>query len=105
MIHVSEIRPLLPLCDYVRSYHYTQMHLGAAPISKPMTARPQQMMQFALRERFTVVDRVSGAATQAPGVVVVGRQTRRNLDLVAVDGLSTLTVHFEPTGFHRLFHI
>jgi len=105
MMNVSEIRPSLPLRGYVRSYHYAQMHLGAAPMSKPMTARPEQMMQFAVRERFTVVDRTSGAAVQAPAVVVVGRQTRRNLDLVAVGGLSTLTVHFEPTGFHRLFHV
>ena len=58
-----------------------------------------------LRRRFTVVNRASGAVAEAPDVVVVGRQTRRNLDLVAVDGLSTLTVHFEPTGFYRLFHV
>ena len=86
MITVSEIRPSLLLRGYVRSYHYTQMDLGDAPMSKPVTARPEQMMQFALRERFMVVDQMSGNAAQAPGVVVVGRQTRRNVDLVASTG-------------------
>ena len=105
MITVREILPSALLRGFVRSYHYTEMDLGEARLSKPMTARPEQMMQFALRRRFSVVARASGAAAEAPGVVVVGRQTRRNLDLVAVDGLTTLTVHFEPTGFHRLFHV
>ena len=105
MITVREILPSASLRGFVRSYHYTEMDLGAATMSKPMTARPEQMMQFALRRRFTVINRASGTVAEAPDVVVVGRQTRRNLDLVAVDGLSTLTVHFEPTGFHRLFHI
>lgn len=105
MITVREIVPSASLRGFVRSYHYTEMDLGATSMSKPMTARPEQMMQFALRRRFTVVNRASGTVAEAPDVVVVGRQTRRNLDLVAVDGLSTLTVHFEPTGFYRLFHI
>ena len=42
MINVSEIRPSLPLRGHVRSYHYTRMHLGAVPMSKPVTARPSR---------------------------------------------------------------
>lgn len=62
-------------------------------------------MQFSLRQPFTVIDAVSGGRSSAPDVVVVGRQTRRNLDLSATGDVVTLTVHFQPTGFYRLFHV
>lgn len=105
MITVLELLPSPPLREYVRSYHYTEMHLGSTSLFKPLTARPEQMMQFAVRQRFTVVDHRSGVTAGAPDVVLVGRQTRRNLDLVAKGDLTTLTVHFQPTGFYRLFHM
>ncbi len=105
MITVQELLPSPPLREYVRSYHYTEMHLGSTSLFKPLTARPDQMMQFAVRQRFTVVDHQSGVKATAPDVVLVGRQTRRNVDLVATGDLTTLTVHFQPTGLYRLFHM
>ena len=105
MISVTELFPSPPLREYVRSFHYTRMTLGAETLFKPLTARPEQMMQFSLREPFTVIDHASGAKATAPDVVLVGRQTRRNLDLLASGDLATLTVHFQPTGFYRLFHV
>lgn len=102
---VWELRssPLLRGC--VRCYHYTEAHLGQMRVSKPLTARPEQMLQFSLRRPFIVVDHDSGTGSDAPDVVLVGRQTRRNIDLVATGDVTTFTVHFEPTGFYRLFHI
>jgi len=105
MITVRELLPSPPLRDYVRSYHYTEMRLGRTNLFKPLTARPELMMQFSVRRRFTVVDHRSGVAAKAPDVVLVGRQTRRNLDLVATGHLTTFTVHFQPTGFYRLFQM
>lgn len=105
MISVTELFPSPPLREYVRSFHYTRMSLGAETLLKPLTARPEQMMQFSLRDPFTVIDHSSGAKAAAPDVVVVGRQTRRNLDLLASGDVVTLTVHFQPTGFYRLFHV
>jgi hypothetical protein len=60
--------------------------------------------QSTLRSPFTVVDAVSGATACGPDVVLVGRQTR-NRDLVSTGSLAMFTVHFEPTRFHRLFHM
>ncbi|WP_134000784.1 helix-turn-helix domain-containing protein [Kribbella sp. VKM Ac-2566] len=102
---VVEALPAPPLREYVRCYHYARVDLGDAVIRKPLTARPEQMMQFNLAQPFAVVDRRSGAEASAPDVVIVGRQTRRNLDLRATGRLITLTVHFQPTGFYRLFHV
>ncbi|GAC1579618.1 MAG: AraC family transcriptional regulator [Candidatus Dormibacteria bacterium] len=105
---VTGVRVLLPspwLTDYVRCYHYTEMHLGRSELRKLLTARPEQMMQFSLGRPFTIVDQPSGTSSEAPDVVLVGRHTRRNLDLVATGTLATLTVHFQPGGFYRLFHM
>lgn len=102
---VLEVMPSPPLREFVRSYHHMTIDPGGASLSKPITARPEQMMQFSLQQPFTMVDRRSGSMATAPGAVVVGRQTRRNLDLVATGMVTTLTIHFQPAGFHRLFHM
>ena len=105
MISVRELLPAPVLREYVRCYHFTQMELGSGMLRKPLTARPEQMLQFSLARPFSVVPPTSDAAYDAPDVVLVGRQTRRNLDLVAQGTVVTLTLHFQPTGFHRLFHV
>jgi AraC-like DNA-binding protein len=101
---VCELTPAPVLRGFVRCYHYTELRLGAARVSKPLTARPEQMMQFSLAQPFSVRDHALGTRWDAPDVVLVGRQTRRNVDLISTGELRTFTVHFEPTGFHRLFH-
>jgi len=102
---VVELLPSPHLREYVRAFHFTEIHLGAETLFKPLTARPEQMLQFSLRRRFTVIDHRTGEREIAPDVVVVGRRTRRNLDLQATGELAILTVHFQPTGFYRLFHM
>lgn len=102
---VLELKPSPALRGYVRCYHYAEIQFGAAQVSKPLTARPEQMMQFSLARPFCVFDHAMGTMSDAPDVVVVGRQTRRNVDLISSGDLRTFTVHFEPTGFHRLFHM
>jgi AraC-like DNA-binding protein len=102
---VWELKPAPVLRGFVRCYHYTELHLGTTRLSKPLTARPEQMMQFSLAQPFSVLDHAIGTTSDAPDVVLVGRQTRRSVDLISTGELSTFTVHFEPTGFHRLFHV
>lgn len=101
-VTVREVEPSPDLREFVRAYHYTEMAL-VMPVLTPLTARPELMMQFAVRRRFSVVDHVTGAISDAPDVVFVGRQTRRNIDLSASGKLATFTVHFQPAGFYRLF--
>jgi AraC-like DNA-binding protein len=105
MIRIHELLPSALLRDYVRSYHYAEMRLGEATLVKPLTARPEQMLQFSLARPFSVTDRATARATDAPDVALVGRQTRRNLDLAVTGDVITLTVHFQPAGFYRLFHM
>ena len=99
---VWELEPSPWLRGYVRCYHYTELRLGAVRVSKPLTARPEQMMQFSLARPFSVVDHAAGTTSEAPSVVLVGRQTRRNLDLISTGDLRTFTVHVAvPEHIHR----
>lgn len=105
MPQVLEVAPSAPLRPFVRSYHFMDMDLGTASLMKPLTARPELMLQFNLGQSFTPIDHLTGAVTKAPDVVLVGRQTRRNFDLLATGRVATLTVHFQPAGFYRLIHL
>jgi len=102
---VIEVAPSAPLQPFVRSYHYTEMDLGPGSLVKPVTARPELMLQISLRRPFIPIDHVTGEATKAPSVVLLGIQTRRNFDLQATGNVTTLTVHFQPAGLYRLFHL
>ncbi|GAC1603348.1 MAG: helix-turn-helix domain-containing protein [Acidimicrobiales bacterium] len=105
MPKVIEITPSAQLRPFVRAYHYTELDLGALSLVKPVTARPELMLQISLGRSYTPIDHVTGDAKTAPDVVLVGRQTRRNFDLLATGNVTTLTVHFQPAGFYRLFHL
>lgn len=102
---VVEIAPSAWLQPFVRAYHHSVMSLGTSWLFKPVTARPELMLQFGLGEPFRPMHHATGAAISAPDVVLVGRQTRRNFNLLATGEVTTLTVHFQPAGFYRLFHL
>ncbi len=105
MMTVQEFAPSPLLQGYVRFYQYSETRLGNVRLFKPLPARPEQFLQFSFQDHYTVIDRASGVSEKAPPVVVVGRQTQRNADLMATGEIVTFTIHFQPTGFYRLFHI
>lgn len=105
MITTQEFTPSPLLQEFVRFYHYTETRLEGATLFKPLPARPEQFLQFSFREHYTIIDRATGTTGMAPPVVVVGRQTQRKIDLLATGDVLTFTIHFQPTGFYRLFHI
>jgi AraC-like DNA-binding protein len=105
MITVQEFAPSPVLQDYVRFYQYSETRLGTATLFRPLPARPEQLLQFSLRERYVVIDRRFGIRSKAPPIVILGRQTQRKIDLLATGDVVTFTIHFQPTGFYRLFHI
>jgi hypothetical protein len=49
--------------------------------------------------------RISGNSCKAPPIVIAGRQTKRNFDLLAAGNIITFTIQFQPVGFYSLFHI
>jgi len=105
MITVQEAPPSSLLQPYIRFYQYTETRTGNTPLLKPLPARPDQCLQFSFQDPYLVLDRASGATTKAPPIVLTGRHTHRHSDLLAVGAVITFTIHFQPTGFYRLFHV
>lgn len=105
MITAQEILPSRPLAEYVRFYQYSETNAGNATLFKPLPGRPEQSIQFSFRDAYVVRDRMSGKEEKAPPTIVQGRQTKRYIDVLATGDVYTFTIHFQPTGFFRLFHI
>lgn len=105
MIGVQEIIPSLPLRDFIRLYQYSEMRLQGESFRKPGSPRPEQCLQFSFQDPYTVIDRNSGISCKAPSIVIAGRQTKRNIDLLASGNIITFTIQFKPDGFYRLFRI
>src|SRR5262245_19866058 len=105
MITLQEISPSPLMREYVRFYHYNELLLGNEILFKPLPARPEQCVQFSFGDAYQVVNRTTGKGQRATGIVIQGRQTERYIDLAATGHVVTFTIHFQPTGFFRLFHI
>jgi AraC-like DNA-binding protein len=105
MISVQEALPSPLLQPYVRFYQFSETRPGTSPLYKPLPARPDQCLQFSFRQPYIVINRASGTMAEAPPIVVTGRHTQRHTDLMATGVVVTFTIHFEATGFYRLFHI
>lgn len=73
------------------------------PVRRPLPARPLQFIEFYLEQPITLIDWNTGARSIPPGrVVVVGNQTQRLHDIEIHGRYRVFTMHFVPSGLHRL---
>ena len=73
--------PVAALHDYVRCFQQREAHVAAAAVVYPIAARPGQILEFYLQERYFVRDCNSGAQDVVPRAVVVGPCTCRRVEL------------------------
>ena len=97
--------PVAALHDYVRCFQQREAHVAAAAVVYPIAARPGQILEFYLQERYLVRDCKSGAQDVVPRAVVVGPCTCRRVELVLRGRFDVFTVHFQASGLHRLFRV
>jgi AraC-like DNA-binding protein len=97
--------PVATLRDYVRSFQQREAHIAGAAVVYPIAARPEQILEFYLQERYLVRVCESGAQDLAPSAVIVGPCTFRRADLVLRGRFHVFTVHFQASGLHRLFGV
>lgn len=105
MITVTKVLPSLPLRDFVRYFQFREAATRGETIRYPIAARPEQFIEFYFRDPYEVVAFRSGKQASVPPVVVNGPQTQRGNDLLLNGTFEVFTIHFQPTGFFRLFHI
>jgi methylphosphotriester-DNA--protein-cysteine methyltransferase len=86
----------------VDEYETRTMDLRAGSLRIPLPARPQVILDFYLTTPHLIEIQKSGEREPAPWAVVVGPQTFRRVDLLLSGRVEVFTVHFRPTGLHRL---
>ncbi len=102
---LSFARPVAPLRDYVRNFQQREALIGGQAVVFPIAARPEQILEFYLAERYLVRSCDSGERKLAPRTVVVGLFTEPRAELVLQGRLEVFTVNFQPAGFHQLFSV
>lgn len=97
--------PVAALRDHVRYFQQREAQLTATTLIYPIAARPEMILEFYLQERYLVRLCESGAQDLAPRAVVVGPCTCRRAELVLHGRFDVFTIHFQASGFHRLFRV
>jgi AraC-like DNA-binding protein len=104
-MRLNSVPPVAALRDYVRSFQQREAQIDAGAVVYPITARPDQILEFYLKERYLVHLYESGTRDLAPRAVIVGPCTYRGADLVLNGRFDVFTIQFQPAGFHRLFGV
>ena len=93
------------LRPYVWAYGMTTGRVQSAPLLVPLPARPKQLLTFSFADRYCSLRPGSGQHDASPRVTVVGPQTHSRPGLSVFGQIDNFTIHFQPSGFNRLFGI
>ena len=94
----------IALRSVVRSFSERRALLGDSVVTAPLPARPDQFVEFYLRDRYAV-SHDDGPVVEAPEAVVVGPQSYRRTRLFMAGDIHVCTIGFQPGGFHALFGV
>ncbi len=93
------------LRPYVWAYGMTTGRVDAVPLVIPLPARPKQLLTFSFADRFRSFLPGSGRSDTTPRVAAVGPQTCSRAGLSVLGRIDNFTIHFQPSGFNRLFGV
>lgn len=102
-----DVRLALPhpaLRGIVRSFRERRGTMGAAVLTWPLTARPQQIIDVYLGDPLRL--RIEGGPLQtAPETVVVGPQGSRRIQIFVSGNVHIFTISLQPAALNRLIGI
>ena len=90
---------------YVWAYGMTTGRVGSVPLVIPLPARPKQLLTFSFADPYCVYRPGADHSDASPRVTVVGPQTHSRTGLSVFGRIDNFTIHFQPSGFNRLFGI
>jgi AraC-like DNA-binding protein len=105
VLTLRKLAPSPALREYVRHYEYREIVSDNRVAVRPLPARPEQLLQFHLLNRFAYFDHGLNRTVLAPTAIVVGPATRRTVDLLLRGTFLVFVIVFQPTGFHQLFRL
>ena len=93
------------LRPYIWAYGMTTGRVDSVPLIVPLPARPKQLLTFSFADSYRLRRPGSDHNHASPRVTVVGPQTQARAGLLVCGSIDNFTLHFQPSGFHRLFGI
>jgi AraC-like DNA-binding protein len=93
------------LRPYVWAYGMTTGRVDAVPLVVPLPARPKQLLTFSFADRFRMLRAGSRHSDSTPRVAAVGPQSCSRAGLSVLGRIDNFTIHFQPSGFHKLFGV
>jgi AraC-like DNA-binding protein len=93
------------LRPYVWAYGMTTGRVGSVPLVIPLPARPKQLLTFSFADSYGIRRPGCDHGDASPRVTVVGPQTHARAGLSVCGHIDNFTIHFQPSGFNRLFGI
>lgn len=105
MLHTKMAPSSAVLRPYIWAYGMTTGRVDAVPLVIPLPARPKQLLTFSFADRFRVLRPGSGQSDSTPRVTAVGPQSCSRAGLSVFGRIDNFTIHFQPSGFNRLFGV
>src|SRR3954454_19570890 len=106
MLHTKMAPSSAVLQPYVWAYGMTTGRVGSVPpLIIPLPARPKQLVTFSFADRYCIHRPGSDRLDPAPRVTVAGPQTHARPGLSVFGRIDNFPIHFQPSGFNRLFGI
>src|ERR1700687_192894 len=105
MLQTKMAPPSEVLRPYVWAYGMTKGQVGSVPLVIPLPARPKQLLTFSFEDTYRIRRPGSNHSDASPRVTVVGPQTHAGAGLSVCGRIDNFTIHFQPSGFNRLFGI
>jgi AraC-like DNA-binding protein len=93
------------LRPYVWAYGMTTGRVDSAPLLIQLPARPKQLLTFFFVDSHRALRPGSSETDATPRVVVVGPQSHARPGLSVFGRIDQFTIHFQPSGFNRLFGV
>ena len=93
------------LRPYVWAYGMTTGRVASVPVVIPLPARPKQLLTFSFADSFRIRRPGSDHTDASPRVTVMGPQTYARPGLSVCGRIDNFTIHFQPSGFNRLFGV
>jgi AraC-like DNA-binding protein len=91
------------LKPYVWAYGMTTGLVDTAPLLVPLPARPKQLLTFSFADGYRGLRAGSNHTDSTPRVTAVGPQSCPHAGLSIFGRIDHFTIHFQPSGFNRLF--
>jgi AraC-like DNA-binding protein len=105
MLHTKMAPSSAALRPFVWAYGMTTGRVDSVPLVIPLPARPKQLLTFSFADPYCITHPSSDHTRASPRVTVVGPQTRSGAGLSVLGRIDNFTIHFQPSGFNRLFGI